>query len=147
MTLAGMGAPISSTPGSNKVAFKIPSLQATVTVTERAAVKAHSLLAAKGHPDGMLRVFVVGGGCSGYQYGMAIAANAEAEDQVIEAEGGVRVVVDRDSIPMISGAEIDYVEDLMKSGFTIYNPNATSSCACGSSFQTADGSGAPRACN
>ena len=48
---------------------------------------------------------------------------------------------------MISGAEIDYVEDLMKSGFTIYNPNATSSCACGSSFQTADGSGAPRACN
>ena len=147
MTLAGMGAPISSTPGSNNVAFKIPSLQATVTVTERAAVKAHSLLAAKGHPDGMLRVFVVGGGCSGYQYGMAIAANAEAEDQIIEAEGGVRVVVDRDSIPMISGAEIDYVEDLMKSGFTIYNPNATSSCACGSSFQTAGGGGTPRACN
>ena len=142
MTLAGMGAPISSTPK-----FAIPSVIATVTVTERAAVKAQSLLAAKGHPDGMLRVFVVGGGCSGYQYGMAIATGAEAEDQIIEAEGGVRVVVDRDSIPMISGAEIDYVEDLMKSGFTIYNPNATSSCACGSSFQTAGDSGTPRPCN
>ncbi len=143
MTLAGMGAPISST-----APISIPSIGApSVTVTERAAVKAQSLLAAKGHPDGMLRVFVVGGGCSGYQYGMAIATSVEAEDQVIEVETGVRVVVDRDSIPMISGAEIDYVEDLMKSGFTIHNPNATSSCACGSSFQTAGGGGTPRACN
>jgi len=141
MTLAGMGAPISSTP-----AVTIPSLIASVTVTERAAVKAQPLLASKGHPDGMLRVFVVGGGCSGYQYGMAIADAAEAEDQVIEATG-VKVVVDRDSVPMISGAEIDYVEDLMKSGFTIYNPNAVSSCACGSSFQTAAGGGTPRACH
>jgi len=142
MTLAGMGAPI-----SNTAAFQIPSVTASVTVTERAAVKAQSLLASKGAPDGMLRVFVVGGGCSGYQYGMAIATEVEAEDQVIEATGGVKVVVDRDSVPMISGAEIDYVEDLMKSGFTIYNPNATSSCACGSSFQTAGGGGTPRACN
>lgn len=147
MTLAGMGAPISNAQ-SNAHAATIPSVSApSVTVTERAAVKAQSLLAAKGHPDGMLRVFVVGGGCSGYQYGMAIATSAEAEDHIIEAEGGVRVVVDRDSIPMINGAEIDYVEDLMKSGFTIYNPNATSSCACGSSFQTAGDSGTPRPCN
>ncbi len=137
-----MGAPNSNTP-----AFTIPSLTAMVTVTERAAAKATSLLASKGQPDGMLRVFVVGGGCSGYQYGMAIATQVEAEDQVIEATGGVKVVVDRDSIPMISGAEIDYVEDLMKSGFTIYNPNATSSCACGSSFQTAGDGGTPRPCN
>ena len=84
MTLAGMGAPISSTP-----AFTIPSLIASVTVTERAAVKAQSLLASKGHPDGMLRVFVVGGGCSGYQYGMAIATEADADDQVIEATGEI----------------------------------------------------------
>lgn len=141
MTLAGMGAPISNTP------VTIPSMTATVTVTERAAAKAQTLLASKGQPDGMLRVFVVGGGCSGYQYGMAIASQVEAEDQVIEATGGVKVVVDRDSVPMISGAEIDYVEDLMKSGFTIYNPNATSSCACGSSFQTSGGGGTPRPCN
>ena len=148
MTLAGMGAPISNTASAPKThAFTIPSVTPMVTVTERAASKAQSLLAAKGHPDGLLRVFVVGGGCSGYQYGMAIATTVEAEDHVIEAEGGVRVVVDRDSIPMISGAEIDYVEDLMKSGFTIYNPNATSSCACGSSFQTAGAAGTPRPCN
>lgn len=137
MTLAGMGAPIAKQP-----AVTVP----TVTVTERAAEKARSLLASKGHPDGMLRVFVVGGGCSGYQYGMAIADEADAHDHVIEATG-VRVVIDTDSVPMINGAEIDYVEDLMKSGFTIYNPNAVSSCACGSSFQAAGGGGTPRPCH
>ena len=138
--LPGMGAPIAAKPAA-------PAVTAMVTVTEKAAAKAKSILQAKGHPDGMLRVFVVGGGCSGYQYGMSIAPAAEAEDQVIMTETGVRVVIDRDSAPMISGAEIDYHEDLMKSGFTIYNPNATSSCACGSSFQTAGGGGTPRPCS
>lgn len=138
--LPGMGAPIAAKPAA-------PAVTAMVTVTEKAAAKAKSILQAKGHPDGMLRVFVVGGGCSGYQYGMSIAPAAEAEDQVIMTEIGVRVVIDRDSAPMISGAEIDYHEDLMKSGFTIYNPNATSSCACGSSFQTAGGGGTPRPCS
>jgi iron-sulfur cluster assembly protein len=117
-----------------------------VTITDRAAEKAQSMLASKGFAEGMLRVFVVGGGCSGYQYGMAIANEVEPEDELVEHEG-VRIVVDRESVPMISGAEIDYVEDLMKSGFTIYNPNAVSSCACGSSFQAADGGGTPRACH
>ena len=140
MTLAGMGAPISSTPK-----FAIPSVIATVTVTERAAVKAQSLLAAKGHPDGMLRVFVVGGGCSGYQYGMAIARNREDDDIAIDV-GGLTILIDAESAPLIDGAEVDYVEDIMKSGFTIFNPNATHSCACGSSFQTADGSGQAKAC-
>ena len=79
-------------------------------------------------------------------YGMALAAEAEADDTQIESEG-VRIVVDPDSARLLNGAEIDYVEDLMKSGFTIYNPNATASCACGSSFQAADGSGSPRACH
>ena len=116
-----------------------------VTITERAAAKATSLLADKGHADGMLRVFVVGGGCSGFQYGMAIAEEADADDTVIEAEGA-RIVVDADSVPMIAGAEIDFVEDLMKSGFTIYNPNAVSSCACGSSFQANGHEGTPRPC-
>ena len=77
---------------------------------------------------------------------MSIAVSADDTDKIIELEH-VRVVVDKDSVPMISGAEIDYVEDLMKSGFTIHNPNATSSCACGSSFQTADGSGVARPCS
>ena len=113
-----------------------------VTITQVAEQKIKELMAEEKDVVG-LRVYVRGGGCHGYQYGMAIADAAEAEDHVIEATG-VKVVIDRDSVPMISGAEIDYVEDLMKSGFTIYNPNATSSCACGSSFSAAGGT--PRPC-
>ena len=116
-----------------------------MSITARAAEKAQTLLADKGVEGGSLRVFVVGGGCSGYQYGMAIAQEPETDDAVIEQEG-VRIVVDPDSAGYIRGAEIDYTEDLMKSGFTIFNPTAVSTCACGSSFQAADGSGAPRAC-
>lgn len=117
-----------------------------ISITPRAAVKARALLEARGIAEGALRVFVVGGGCSGYQYGMAIASETEADDAVIEEEG-VRILVDAESQQYVAGAEIDYVEDLMKSGFTIHNPNATSSCACGSSFQTADGGGQARACH
>ncbi|MPZ98192.1 MAG: iron-sulfur cluster assembly accessory protein [Dehalococcoidia bacterium] len=138
--LAGMGPTLGKQAPPAKPAVSI-------TITERAAVKAKQLLAEKGHDEGMLRVFVVGGGCSGYQYGMAIADAVESDDQVVDGLEGVRIVVDEDSIPMISGAEIDYVEDLMKSGFTIYNPNATSSCACGSSFQAAGSAGTPRPCH
>lgn len=138
--LPGMGAAITAQPEE-----PAPYLGPLVTMTERASAKAKTLLESKGHPDGMLRVFVVGGGCSGYQYGMSIAPAAEADDQVVDVDGGMRVVVDRESVPMIAGAEIDYVEDLMKSGFTIYNPNATSSCACGSSFQAPGGT--PRPCH
>ena len=115
-----------------------------VTVTPKAAARAKELLAQKGMPDGSLRVFVVGGGCSGYQYGMALAAEAEADDTVVAVEGGLRILIDPDSAGLIGGAEVDYVEDLMKSGFTIYNPNATASCACGSSFSAAGGT--PRPC-
>jgi iron-sulfur cluster assembly protein len=76
---------------------------------------------------------------------MAIANEAEDGDLVIE-ENGVRILVDQDSARLLSGAEVDYVEDLMKAGFTIFNPNAVKSCACGSSFQTADNSGQARNC-
>jgi len=140
-SIPGMGAPITKKPLA-----PAPSLTPIVTITERAASRARQLLAERGHAEGMLRLFVVGGGCSGYQYGMAIADAADADDRVVETESGVRVVVDTDSIRMISGAEIDYVEDLMKSGFTIYNPNAVAACACGSSFQTAANPGTPRPC-
>jgi iron-sulfur cluster assembly protein len=114
-----------------------------VTVTPKAAARAKELLAQKGMPEGSLRVFVAGGGCSGYQYGMALAAEAEADDTVVSIDG-LRILIDPDSAGLIGGAEVDYVEDLMKSGFTIYNPNATSSCACGSSFSAAGGT--PRPC-
>jgi iron-sulfur cluster assembly protein len=119
--------------------------QAMITVTDKAAEKARNLLAERGVENGALRVFVVGGGCSGYQYGMAIARHREDDDLAIETEG-VTILVDIESAPLLDGAEVDYVEDLMKSGFTIFNPNATKTCACGSSFQTADGSGQAKAC-
>ena len=123
-------------------------LSGLVTITDRAAEKARALLEEKEMPDGALRVFVVGGGCSGWQYGMALAGEIEADDTEIHAADGVRILVDKESAGMLSGAEVDYVDDLMKSGFTIYNPNATASCACGSSFQAASSEpqGTPRAC-
>jgi iron-sulfur cluster assembly protein len=116
-----------------------------VTISEKAADKAKSLLESRELPDGALRVFVAGGGCSGYQYGMALARSVEDDDLVLD-QMGVKIVIDPESAQYLDGAEIDYVDDIMKSGFSIFNPNATKSCACGSSFQTSDGSGQPRAC-
>jgi len=118
---------------------------AIVTVTDKAAEKAKGILAERGVENGALRVFVVSGGCSGYQYGMAIARSREEDDIAIEASG-ITLLVDAESAPLLEGAEVDYVDDLMKSGFTIFNPNATHSCACGSSFQTQDGSGQAKSC-
>ena len=116
-----------------------------VNITEKAAAKAKALLEARELTDGALRVFVAGGGCSGYQYGMALARSAESDDLVFD-QSGVKIVIDPESAQYLQGAEIDYVDDIMKSGFSIINPNATKSCACGSSFQTADGSGEARRC-
>jgi iron-sulfur cluster assembly protein len=116
-----------------------------ITMTDKASEKAKALFEEKGVTGGGLRVFVVGGGCSGYQYGMALARDFDDEDLIVEYSG-IKLVVDPDSAPLLEGAEIDYVDDLMKAGFTIYNPNATHSCACGSSFQTAEGGGQARAC-
>jgi len=123
----------------------VQEVDAVVTITDKAAEKAKALLKERGVEDAALRVFVVGGGCSGYQYGMAIA-NAREEDDIVIEHSGVTVLVDPESAPLMRGAEIDYVDDIMKSGFTIFNPNAVKGCACGSSFQTADGGGAPRSC-
>ena len=116
-----------------------------LTITDKAAEKVKTLLVDKEMNEGALRVFVVGGGCAGYQYGMALAPEIETEDVILEYEG-VKVVMDPDSAPLLEGAQVDYVEDLMKSGFTVYNPNAVKSCACGTSFQTAEGGGAARPC-
>ncbi|MFN0146763.1 MAG: iron-sulfur cluster insertion protein ErpA [Dehalococcoidia bacterium] len=120
-------------------------VQTMVNITDKAAEKAKALLEARELPEGALRVFVAGGGCSGYQYGMALARSAE-EDDIVLVQSGVRILIDPESAQYLQGAEIDYIDDIMKSGFSIFNPNATKSCACGSSFQTADGSGQARAC-
>jgi iron-sulfur cluster assembly protein len=121
------------------------AVPAVVSITDKAAEKAIALLKDRGVEEGALRVFVVGGGWSGYQYGMAIAHGREEDDIVIES-AGVTVLVDPESAPLMQGAEIDYVDDLMKSGFTIFNPNAVKGCACGSSFQTAEGGGQAKSC-
>jgi iron-sulfur cluster assembly protein len=123
----------------------VQEVQTPVTITEKAAEKARALLKDRGVENAALRVFVVGGGCSGYQYGMAVAHEREEDDLVIE-QAGVTVLVDPESLPLMNGAEIDYVDDLMKSGFTIFNPNAVKGCACGSSFQTAEGGGQAKSC-
>ena len=118
-------------------------MTAILALTDNATEKVKQLLQEK--QCSALRVFVAGGGCSGYQYGMALAQEADEEDLVIE-HGGVRLLVDPESAPLLQGAEIDYVDDVMKSGFSIFNPNAVQSCACGSSFATADGGAQPRPC-
>ena len=112
-----------------------------ITLTAAAADAIRGLLQERQLEDHALRVFVTSGGCSGYQYGMALEPNVRETDIVVE-EHGVRVVVDEVSINYLRGSNIDFVNDVMASGFKIDNPNATSSCGCGSSFRT-DGSDAP----
>ena len=106
-----------------------------VSVTEAAAKKVLELRSREGKADARLRLFVKSGGCSGYSYGLAFD-DRFAEDDRLEAHGDVRIVIDAFSVQYVDGAEIDYVDSLMGSGFAINNPNAVSSCACGSSFNT-----------
>ena len=119
--------------------------QATVTLTTDAMTQLKTLLEAENNPNLGLRVFVSGGGCSGMQYGMAFDDNVGAEDQVIEADG-VKVIVDELSLQHIRGSEIDYVNSLMGAGFTVHNPNAVSSCSCGTSFDSGDDAGQAKGC-
>ncbi len=104
-----------------------------LTVTERAAAKLKDLLVKEGIQDQGLRVRVMGGGCSGYQYELAFDTPREG-DKVIEQDG-VRVVVDPKSFLFLAGTEIDYQDGLTGAGFAIKNPNAKGSCGCGQSFQ------------
>jgi iron-sulfur cluster assembly protein len=106
-----------------------------------AADKIRALLAERNLPHHALRVFVAGGGCSGMQYGMALEAEAGEFDNVIETDG-VKILVDATSMMYLSGATIDYVDNLMGGGFRIENPNAVASCGCGHSFRTAAHGGA-----
>lgn len=106
-----------------------------ITVTESAAEAIKNMIAERSLTDHALRVYVSGGGCSGYQYGMALEGEPRPSDFITEMHG-VKVVVDDVSLAYLKGAHIDYVSDVMGSGFKIENPNATSSCGCGHSFQT-----------
>jgi iron-sulfur cluster assembly accessory protein len=108
-----------------------------INLTQSAAEAVRDLLAKRNLEDYALRVFVQGGGCSGFQYGMALDNNFREEDAVFENHG-IKLIVDEVSINYLNGATIDYVDELMGSGFKIENPNAVASCGCGSSFRTKD---------
>ncbi len=116
-----------------------------VSLTDAAAVKLRELT--KDEPSAAigLRVYVYSGGCSGYRYGMMLEDQPTTDDSVLEANG-VRVYVDSNSVPLLTGSSIDYVDTLMGAGFTVNNPNAVSGCGCGSSFRTADDAGSARSC-
>ena len=101
--------------------------------TDSAAAKVADLIAEEGNPELKLRVFVQGGGCSGFQYGFTFDEAVADDDSVVERDG-VKVVVDAMSYPYLVGAVVNYEEGLQGSKFVIQNPNASSTCGCGSSF-------------
>jgi iron-sulfur cluster assembly protein len=107
--------------------------EAAVTLTDKAAEKIHELLGANDAEAQALRVTVRGGGCSGFQYALALD-QPKSDDHVFEHEG-VSVVVDKVSMQFVFGSQVDYVDGLQGAGFTVNNPNVVAACGCGSSFQ------------
>ena len=104
-----------------------------LNISDRVVSKVAEMLAEEGDPNLRLRIFVTGGGCSGFQYGFAFDDEAKADDVEVD-KGPIKVVVDAMSLQYMAGAEIDYEDSLEGSRFVIKNPNATSTCGCGSSF-------------
>ena len=104
-----------------------------LTLTDGFAKKVNALVGAEGNPELKLRVIVSGGGCSGFQYGFDLDSEI-AEDDVVFEHGGASLVIDETSLELMSGAEVDYKEDLIGSYFAITNPLASSTCGCGTSF-------------
>ncbi|MBA3981658.1 MAG: iron-sulfur cluster insertion protein ErpA [Alcanivorax sp.] len=104
-----------------------------ITLTDRAAAKVRDLRDEEGNPELKLRVYITGGGCSGFSYGFTFDEQAKDDDTRVD-NGGVTLLVDAMSIQYLAGSEVDYEQGLMGSRFVIQNPNATSTCGCGSSF-------------
>jgi len=107
----------------------------SLVFTAAAAKKVSELIVAEGNPDLMLRIYVQGGGCSGFQYGFTFdEETTEGDERVIT--DGVTLLIDPMSVQYLMGAEVDYSEGLQGAQFVIRNPNATTTCGCGSSFST-----------
>lgn len=111
----------------------VSDIPSPLLFTESAASKVKELIEEEGTPDLKLRVFVSGGGCSGFQYGFTFDETTNDDDTLIERDG-VTLLVDPMSLQYLAGAEIDYTDGLQGSQFVIRNPNATTTCGCGSSF-------------
>lgn len=122
--------PVELTSNGSNASAEAPEF---LTVTENAASKVKALIEEEGNADLKLRVFVSGGGCSGFQYGFTFDENVNEGDTAIEKDG-VTFVVDPMSYQYLVGASIDFKEDLSGAQFVISNPNATTTCGCGSSF-------------
>jgi iron-sulfur cluster insertion protein len=106
----------------------------TPTLTESATRKVLTLIKEeKSSTPLMFRIMISGGGCSGFQYGFSLDYTCHEDDHIFE-ENGVSLIVDDASLPLLEGAQIDYVEELIGSSFVVKNPNASSSCGCGNSF-------------
>ncbi len=108
-------------------------VQAPFSVSPRAASRINEIVAGVGSGPDKLRVAVLAGGCSGFQYKFELDGSALPEDVMIEQDGA-RVLVDPASLDLLAGAELDFVDKLMGAHFTVRNPNATSACGCGTSF-------------
>ncbi|MTW22350.1 iron-sulfur cluster insertion protein ErpA [Allochromatium palmeri] len=108
-------------------------LEAPLVFTASAASKVAELIRGEGNPGLMLRVYIQGGGCSGFQYGFTFDEDVQDGDTEVETDG-VKLLVDPMSLQYLMGAEIDYTEGLQGAQFVIRNPNATTTCGCGSSF-------------
>ena len=111
----------------------VTEMPAPLIFSDSAAGKVKQLIEEEGNPELKLRVFVTGGGCSGFQYGFTFDEVQNEDDSVMEKDG-VKLLIDPMSYQYLSGAEIDYTEGLEGAQFVIKNPNATSTCGCGSSF-------------
>ncbi len=124
------------------------TLTQPVTLTQPAVDALREVMNQKNLTGYALRLFISGGGCSGYQYGLALDSNIRSEDVVTEVDG-IKLIVDEVSIKYLQGATVDYVEGMTNSGFKISNPNAVSSCNCEQSFNSSDDetSGGCSGCN
>jgi iron-sulfur cluster assembly protein len=121
--------------GTEVTAATIPEVMG-VTLTDIAAGKVREFLNGQAEGEAGLRVGVRGGGCSGFQY--ALALDEKREDDLVFEDHGIRLIVDPQSLQYVEGSTVDYTESLMGSGFEVKNPNVVASCGCGSSFRIAD---------
>ena len=112
---------------------EVAEIERSVTLSPSAARRVAFLVEQEGQEGLMLRLAVSGGGCSGFQYGFSFDDAVNPEDRTFERDGAT-LVIDETSLELLAGAEIDFVEDLIGASFQIRNPNAASSCGCGSSF-------------
>jgi iron-sulfur cluster assembly accessory protein len=119
------------------MAFPDETITQPIIFTLPAAQAVRDVMTTKNLQGYALRLYIAGGGCSGYQYALALDNKILADDSIIDTDG-IKLIVDKESIKFLQGATVDYVDGLTNSGFKINNPNAVSSCNCGQSFNSSD---------